>query len=231
MKRTNASELLCYIYPDTKTMEIMNAYEGYEPQRNPYEKLIVRNEHKVFAGNYIISYCLIITRASSNQKSTGNITFSEFKKDKTTVYNYFDQMVRESVENGSVIKKKDYYHKTPYLLRAQNRNNRIGYGWEWDWSDGYGDSTPGTFYGETTSYLFAGIRIINIQERRMIDTSREPVNNIVVPKNLRIEKTWFRGKNWLKISDGNDTVMVEYKKGLSRDMAISYFVKFKKGKH
>ncbi len=35
MKRTNASELLCYIYPDTKTMEIMNAYEGYEPQRNP----------------------------------------------------------------------------------------------------------------------------------------------------------------------------------------------------
>ena len=123
MEGTSKDELSYYVYPDTKTMEIMNAFEGYESEGKAYKKLIVSNIHKVFAGNYIVSYRLIVTRSENKQKTEGDITFSAFKKDGSVVYRYFDQMIRDKVEKSGVINKKDYYHKTPYLLRAQNKRN------------------------------------------------------------------------------------------------------------
>ena len=42
----------------------------------------------------------------------------------------------------------------PYLLRAQNSNNRTGYGNEYY---GYDLVYQGTLYGETTNYAFVGV--------------------------------------------------------------------------
>ena len=36
-------ELSCYIHPDTKTMEIMNKFEGYESGNGAYKRLIVKH--------------------------------------------------------------------------------------------------------------------------------------------------------------------------------------------
>ena len=55
------------------------------------------------------------------------------------------------MENGQII-----MFKTCYLLRAQNSSNRTGYG-----NIYYGDELvhEGTLYGETTSYVLAGVQI------------------------------------------------------------------------
>ena len=56
-----------------------------------------------------------------------------------------------NLENGQII-----MFKTCYLLRAQNSSNRAGYG-----NIYYGDELvhEGTLYGETTSYVLAGVQI------------------------------------------------------------------------
>lgn len=46
--------------------------------------------------------------------------------------------------------------ETPLPLGGQTYANQTGYGWEWDWSGGYGDYTEGTFYGEVTTFLIIG---------------------------------------------------------------------------
>lgn len=45
---------------------------------------------------------------------------------------------------------------TPLPLGAQTYANQTGYGWEWDWSNGYGSYTEGTYYGEVTTFLIIG---------------------------------------------------------------------------
>lgn len=44
----------------------------------------------------------------------------------------------------------------PILLRAQNSNNRTGYGWIWEWNT---VTYEGTYYGETTGYPIVGCYI------------------------------------------------------------------------
>lgn len=44
----------------------------------------------------------------------------------------------------------------PLPLGGQTYANQTGYGWEWDWSDGYGSYTEGTYYGEVTTFLIIG---------------------------------------------------------------------------
>ena len=43
-----------------------------------------------------------------------------------------------------------------YAYITQNSHNRTEYGWEWDWTDGLGSYTEGTYYGETIDYIFSG---------------------------------------------------------------------------
>ena len=58
-------------------------------------------------------------------------------------------------------------------LRAQTSWNRIGYGWEWDWSGGIGDYTEGTFYGETTDFFIKYVIINRIPRRKSVEELRE----------------------------------------------------------
>lgn len=52
--------------------------------------------------------------------------------------------------------------KAAFPLGGQTYANQTGYGWEWDWSDGYGDYTEGTYYGEVKNFLIVGFKEILI---------------------------------------------------------------------
>ena len=67
--------------------------------------------------------------------------------------------VNDEIIEQYVDKNRFYRFSKPFLLRAQNSLNRTGYGWEWDWSGGYGDYIEGTLYGETTNYYFVGVYV------------------------------------------------------------------------
>ena len=54
----------------------------------------------------------------------------------------------------------------PVMIGGQTRDNQRGYGWEWDWSGGIGTSTPGTYYGEMTSFFIIGIKITRIMDSK-----------------------------------------------------------------
>ena len=89
------------------------------------------------------------------EDTQGDITFSDFKKEKgSSVYYFADSILRYKAEkNKKFLKPREVYFDIPYRMRAQNSWNREGYGWEWDWSYGIGISTEGTFYGETDDYV------------------------------------------------------------------------------
>ena len=69
-----------------------------------------------------------------------------------------DSVSKKDVQRYSG-KEEIFYLNKPFRFRAQNSGNRTGYDWTWDWRNGYGDYTEGTYYGETTEYVFAGIYI------------------------------------------------------------------------
>jgi hypothetical protein len=72
--------------------------------------------------------------------------------------------INNYLENGGTLENgKTIMFKTCYLLSAQNSANRTGYG-----NIYYGDELvhEGTLYGETTSYAFAGVQIIDSKSYR-----------------------------------------------------------------
>lgn len=154
-------EFIKYVWEDTRTIDLLDEFEGMGGAGKPkYKRIVIKN------GNYMrylpsgaVSFNLVIERGHGSDY-VGDITFTEFKKGE-------DSELRDHVEkeiNNEVIDKykdKDQFFRfsKPFLLRAQNSSNRTGYGWEWDWSGGYGDYTEGTLYGETTNYFFVGAYI------------------------------------------------------------------------
>ena len=103
----------------------------------------------------------LVLERSKNRDYQGNITFTEFKKGnigdlkRYVQCQFTEDDIVKCMETGEI-----KLFSKPYLLRAQNSRNRSGYGWEWDWSDPYYPSVmEGTFYGETTNYVFVGAYI------------------------------------------------------------------------
>lgn len=71
----------------------------------------------------------------------------------------------------------------PVHLRAQGSHNRTGYGWEWDWTDGYGDYIEGTFYGETTDFY---ITHILLKQRERFKSNEERKAELIATYQSRI---------------------------------------------
>lgn len=156
-----AEELVKYIFNDTKTVELLDKFEGIGQQNErKYKRLVIENgKYFQISGGEIVYFNLVIERGRGSDY-VGDITFTEFKKgeDSELRAHIFSEITDEII---SCYKDKDQFYRfsKPYLLRAQNSSNRTGYGWEWDWSGGYGDYIEGTLYGETTNYFFVGAYI------------------------------------------------------------------------
>lgn len=154
-------ELVTYISNDTRSINLLDKFEGYGDDKPVYRRIVIANTKyawdlrlKSMAG-----INLVIER-SRNHDYVGNITFTEFKQDRDyDLRNFLINEITDAVAEKYLNKDGFYRFSKPYHLRAQNSTNRTGYGWEWDWSGGYGDYTEGTLYGETTDYVFVGAYI------------------------------------------------------------------------
>lgn len=154
-------ELIQYIFDTTKTIDLLDKFEGYgqdAPIR--YRRIVIENcNYRNYSIGHGVGFNLVIERGRGSDY-VGNVTFTEFKKGEAyELSRYIEEEITEEIINKYVDTDQFYRFTKPYLLRAQNSSNRTGYGWEWDWSGGYGDYTEGTLYGETTNYFFVGAYI------------------------------------------------------------------------
>lgn len=150
-------DLVTYVFEDTRTVELMDRFEGIIGNK-PYDRLIIKSAMYISINGAYENITLVIER-SRHRDYQGDITFTKFKKGE---YSDLKQYICEQLKRVSIQDYKEtgkmYKFDKPYLLRAQNSRNRTGYGWEWDWSDPYDPMvTEGTLYGETTNYVFTGV--------------------------------------------------------------------------
>lgn len=169
MQENREKDLKVFITNTTKTVDVMDKFEGYDEKKTgPYGRIVLENSYIVYVKNYVITYHLIIERygdKNKDVKAVGDITFSEFKGKKSPeVYAHADEQIAKAVKkNPKVLEQKEIHFDEAYYLRAQNQGNREGYGWEWDWSNGVGDYWEGTNYGETDDYCFTGVVVELVQ--------------------------------------------------------------------
>ena len=177
------SELVACVFDDTRTIELMDRFEGFgEKNTKSYERLVVKNG--LLYCNYGDPYINLVIERRSDNNITGDITLTEFKKGETL---QLRQHIIEELDSDILKAYKDknqfYRFQTGYLLRAQNSKNRSGYGWRWNWSHGVGEYIRGTEYGETTDYVFVGAYVSSSYlydpERRseMLEWDNTPSNS------------------------------------------------------
>lgn len=218
--REYKGDLYAYVTEGTKTLELMDKYEGIvKDSKGPYKRLILENSYYANVGKYICTYNLIIERIVSPLYAVGDITFTEFKTKKgVPVCLYCDSQLRKAyIEQKDILNKKEIYFEKPYYLRAQNSSNREGYGWEWDWSGGAGDYWEGTFYGETDNYGFVGVVIKSIKERPKPFQAK---------KEIKVELKTVQGSKYYLVREiGGMQMKIPYQNGMSKNDAILKFHK------
>lgn len=159
-------DIYCYIYNNTKTLSIMDKFDGVGTNNSiVYDRLILNNSFNIIvADDYFCECLLIIKRIRPQTETVGNITFSEFKKENgAPVYNYAKEFLNKKYKKfPNIVENKEIYFDKPYYLRAQNSLNKVILGWQWYWDDGDLDCVEGTEYGETNNYGFVGIIIKNL---------------------------------------------------------------------
>jgi len=155
---TIIDELVTYIWDDTRTVDLLDKFEGYDSSDSTrYRRIVIKNTKYVRYSNRLhLGFNLVIERGHGSDY-VGDVTFTEFKKGNDSgLSQHVSSEITDDIIEQYIDKDQFYRFSKPYLLRAQNSSNRTGYGWEWDWSGGYGDYTEGTLYGETTNYFFVG---------------------------------------------------------------------------
>ncbi|SEP74197.1 hypothetical protein SAMN02910289_00505 [Lachnospiraceae bacterium RM5] len=153
-------ELVVDILSNTKTVDILDEFEGNE-ETSAYKRIVVNNGKYIsyrHHNQYEYVYFNYIIERGYGDDYVRDITFTNFKMKKTSD---LEEYVKNELSREDIFlyldKDKFFRFTKPYLLRAQNSNNRTGYGSEWRWD--YGDliqETQGTLYGETTKYFIVG---------------------------------------------------------------------------
>lgn len=149
-----------YLSRDTGTVSLMDKFESLnEKGFKKYERMLITDWNQYSSE---MGYYLLVERRKGRDV-IGGITMTDFKLGYTSKVNEHARVeIDNYLENGGNLENGQIImFKTCYLLRAQNSSNRAGYG-----NIYYGDELvhEGTLYGETTSYVFAGVQII-VDER------------------------------------------------------------------
>ena len=153
--KTKQKELKVSLWEDTRTVELMDTFEGIEGN--------VRYDRLVFYNRVITHGCycdMVVERADATTSFEGDITITQLKKRESDNYidlvEYINEQVSDDIVKEYKGKNKVFYFENPFLLRAQNSYNRTGYGSTWYGPNEY---IQGTLYGETTEYGIVGIYI------------------------------------------------------------------------
>ena len=218
--RECVDELVECVFDNTRTVDLLDKYEGIGEQKKViYKRLVIENgKYSRWTEEGMVSFNLVIERGRGNDY-VGDVTFTAFKKDETYgLRKHIEEEVTEDVIKLYKDKNRFFRFSKPYLLRAQNSSNRTGYGWEWDWSGGYGNYTEGTLYGETTNYFFVGVYVteghIFYDARKRLEFEVSCLEKSVVIVDGKYDIKFYTGKlnditsnkmvqRFLKISIGN----------------------------
>ncbi len=192
-------ELVTYISNDTRSVSLLDRFEGYGDGQPAYRRIVVKNtSYAWFLGLKNEAGLNLVIERSRSRDYVGDITFTEFKQDKDhNLREFLKQEINDEIAEKYLDKDEFYRFSKPYRLRAQNSSNRTGYGWEWDWSGGYGDYTEGTLYGETTDYVFVGAYISSRWSSYDPEHRKPFVNNqsvVTTQKNNSIRIIPYEGK-------------------------------------
>lgn len=151
-----------FISKTSATIDIMDRFEDKnEKGFKKYDRMVVKN---IFHYNDEYSFNLIIER-KGDRETVGSITMTDFKLNyPRSLIAHAKEEIRKAAEENKekLCDGKEIIFNLPYLLRAQNSSNRTGYG---NIYNGESLVYEGTLYGETTSYVFAGAKIIDNKKR------------------------------------------------------------------
>lgn len=151
-----------YISKTSATINIMDRFEDKnEKGFKKYDRMVVKN---IYHYNDDYSFNLIIER-KGDKATVGSITMTDFKlgQSRSLITHAKEEIRKATEENKTQLSDgKEIMFNLPYLLRAQNSSNRTGYG---NIYNGESLVYEGTLYGETTSYAFTGVIIIDQKKR------------------------------------------------------------------
>lgn len=146
---TEENTMTCYLSSDTSTTPIMDGF--YNDKDKDF--LVLRG---IFAGKD-----LVITK-KNRSVTVANIPSPTMTELKTFRPSRIPDRMRplwdkiHQYDNSKLKVGQKVQFDVPLPLGGQTYANQTGYGWEWDWSDGFGSYTEGTYYGEVTTFLIIG---------------------------------------------------------------------------
>lgn len=220
-------EILVDLRPDTKTIELMDEFDEKENDKYVYGRIIDLNGFHVCSrlGKYGFIYCFyVIEHGANGLEYASDITMTKLKQKKTReLEEYAESELSDVIISQYLDTDRFVRFKKPYRLRAQNSGNRIGYGWEWDWSGGYGDYVEGTQYGETTDYSIIGVYLSSDYDydpdnrKPFVEKSTKLVSNGRVVGNIAIIP--FTGKLSKEIRDKTESCYVRVE---TKYIAVAY---------
>ena len=97
-------ELITCINYDTKTVNLLDRFEGFDKQGFVYKRIVIKNPiFKVYYHNLTVNYHLVIERRSELDY-VGDITFTRLKKGDT---NELNQHIKSEITNDIINKYID----------------------------------------------------------------------------------------------------------------------------
>lgn len=146
---TEENTMECYLSYDTSTTPLMDEFSNNKDK----DFLVLKG---IFWGRDLVitKYCRNVTVANvSSPTMTELKTFrsNRIPKRMRPLYDLIHGYDRDNLKKGQKVQ-----FEIPLPLGGQTYANQTGYGWEWDWSGGYGSYTEGTYYGEVTTFFIIG---------------------------------------------------------------------------
>ena len=152
-----------YISDFTYTLALMDEFEGLDDKGIRYDYLIARHSYSQGVplssrkGYHRFYYDFVIERSSTNiYQDDFDITFTLFKQgcNVRKIERYLEKILTYESANEYSRTGEIFFFDKPFLLKAQNSNNRRGYG---DIRIRGELIHKGTRYGQTTDYCISGV--------------------------------------------------------------------------
>lgn len=228
LNKEKKDDLVKEITEKTKTVRLMDAFEGKGKTHGPYKRLIFKNIFTLIDGIYVIKYRLIIERYPDVKNTEGNITFYDFlhfnilrlsnydlfmrlreKSMPGEVFLYCEEELKKAIKlKKRILLSKEFYFNKPFRLRAQHSKN-----------------IQCEQYGSTDDYAFVGL-IIESVEKTIPNTNNIETKNVVTSKKeYQVDIIRNQKGKYFKIYKNNDDIgfMIPYKIGMTEEDALKQF--------
>lgn len=152
-------ELIVRVFQNTKTVQLLDEFEGYTGD-NPHKyKRMVINIYDGDMHIYNSRYDYVIERGDEQTiRSIGGISFTDLKNgNDEDLRKYIESEITEDVVRKYKDTNKFFKFSKPYLFKAQNRHNRIAYEESKNNTDELWNFSGKSHFKRTTRYAITGV--------------------------------------------------------------------------